>query len=54
MVGLSVSPGTYTVTGHSPLYGSDAYLCQADTPVTVVAEGHPPNFAHVSVYCQEK
>ena len=50
MVKLSIPRGTYTVTGHSPLYGSNKYLCQAEKPVTV----RPPSPAHVSVYCQER
>ncbi len=34
---VTVPPGKYTVTGHSPLYGSGAYLCRATGPVTVTS-----------------
>lgn len=30
---LSLRPGTYTMTGHSPLFGSNAYECRADRQV---------------------
>jgi hypothetical protein len=54
-VTLSVPPGTYTATGHSPLYFIDGNqgLCRAEQPVTVQPLRHPPNCARVSVYCQE-
>ena len=54
MVQLSVPYGTYTVTGHSPLYGSNRYLCTAGTPVSVKPLGDPPNPAKVSVHCRER
>ena len=36
---VSVPPGRYTVTGHSPRYGSGAYLCRAAGTATVT-NGH--------------
>jgi hypothetical protein len=45
---VTVPPGTYTVTGHSPLYGSGAYACQAAGPVTVTS-GHT---TQADVLCQ--
>jgi hypothetical protein len=45
---VTVPPGTYTVVGHSPLYGSGAYLCRAAGQVTVTS-GHT---AKADVLCQ--
>ena len=45
---VMVPPGRYTVTGHSPLYGSGAYLCQAAGAVTVTS-GHTTK---ADVLCQ--
>jgi hypothetical protein len=45
---VTVPPGKYSVVGHSPLYGSGAYLCQAAGPVTVTS-GHTTQAA---VLCQ--
>jgi hypothetical protein len=36
---VTVPPGRYTVVGHSPLYGSGAYVCRAPRVVTVTS-GH--------------
>jgi len=43
-----VSPGTYTVTGRSPLYESGAVLCRA-AGVATVASGHSTT---ADVLCQ--
>lgn len=43
-----VLPGVYTVTGHSPEYGSNRYLCQASAHVRVTTA------KSVNVYCQER
>ena len=43
-----VPAGRYTVTGHSPNYGSDAYPCQAEGAVTVT-RGHTTK---ADVLCQ--
>jgi hypothetical protein len=43
-----VPAGRYTVTGHSPNYGSDTYLCQAEGEVTVTS-GHT---TRADVLCQ--
>ena len=37
---VMVSPGTYTVTGHSPLYGSGAVLCRAAGAAAVTQRAH--------------
>jgi len=44
----AVPAGRYTVTGHSPLYGSGTYLCQAAGAVTVTS-GHTTK---ANVLCQ--
>ena len=36
---VTVPAGRYTITGHSPLYGSGTYLCRA-TEVATVTSGH--------------
>jgi hypothetical protein len=36
---VTVPAGRYTVTGHSPLYGSGTYLCRAAGLATVLS-GH--------------
>jgi hypothetical protein len=45
---MVVPAGTYTVTGHSPNYGSGAYLCQTVGEVTVTS-GHTTK---ADVLCQ--
>ena len=45
---VMVPAGSYTVTGHSPLYGSGAGLCQA-AGVARVTSGHD---ARADVLCQ--
>jgi len=45
---VTVPPGRYTVTGHSPQYGSGTYLCQAAGVVTVTI-GHTTK---ADVLCQ--
>jgi hypothetical protein len=45
---VMVPPGRYAVTGHSPLYGSGTYLCQA-TGIVTVTSGHT---AKADVLCQ--
>jgi hypothetical protein len=45
---VPVPAGRYTVTGHSPLYGSGTYVCQAATVATVTS-GHT---ATADVLCQ--
>jgi hypothetical protein len=45
---VTVPAGRYTVTGHSPRYGSGTYLCQAAGVVTVTS-GHT---AKADVLCQ--
>ena len=47
---LSLPPGRYRLTGHSPMYGDGAYLCQAPRPL-VVRAGAP---VHLDVLCQMK
>jgi hypothetical protein len=45
---LSLAPGHYELTGHSPQYGDGTYLCQSSKPL-VVQRAEP---AHLDVYCQ--
>jgi hypothetical protein len=45
---VTVPAGRYTVTGHSPLYGGGAYLCQA-AGVATVRRGHTTK---ADVFCQ--
>jgi hypothetical protein len=45
---VTVPAGRYTVVGHSPLYGSGKYLCQATRAVTVQS-GHS---SKAEVLCQ--
>ena len=45
---ITVPAGHYTVTGHSPLFGSGAYQCQAMGVVTVTS-GHT---TRADVLCQ--
>lgn len=45
---VTVPAGRYTITGHSPLYGSGTYLCQAAGAATV-ASGHTTK---ADVLCQ--
>ena len=45
---VTVPAGRYTITGHSPLYGSGTYLCQA-TGAAAVTSGHT---AKADVLCQ--
>jgi hypothetical protein len=45
---LSLPPGRYALTGHSPRYGDGAYLCRASRAL-VVRVGAP---AHLNVLCQ--
>jgi hypothetical protein len=45
---VMVPPGSYTVTGHSPLFGSGTYACQAAGIVTVTS-GHTTK---ADVLCQ--
>lgn len=45
---VTIPAGRYTVTGHSPLYGSGAYLCRAAGAV-IVTSGHT---ARADVLCQ--
>jgi hypothetical protein len=45
---LSLPPGRYRLTGHSPQYGDGNYLCQAPHPL-VVRAGRP---LHLDVLCQ--
>jgi hypothetical protein len=45
-----VPAGTYTVVGHSPLYGSGAYLCQAARVVKVISG----RTTKADVWCQMK
>jgi hypothetical protein len=45
---VTVPAGRYTVTGHSPLYGSGTYVCQA-TGVAIVTKGHSTT---ADVLCQ--
>ncbi len=45
---LALPPGHYVLTGHSPQYGDNAYLCQAGHAV-VVRPGRP---RQVDVLCQ--
>lgn len=47
---LSLPPGRYHLTGHSPRYGDGDYLCQARHSL-VVRKGAP---AHPDVLCQLK
>jgi len=45
---VTVPAGRYTITGHSPLYGSGTYLCQA-TGAAAVTSGHTTK---ADVLCQ--
>jgi hypothetical protein len=45
---VTVPAGRYTVTGHSPLYGSGTYLCRA-AGIATVTSGHSTN---ADVLCQ--
>lgn len=45
---LSLPPGRYRVTGHSPRYGDGRYVCRATRPL-VVRAGSP---VHLDVLCQ--
>ena len=45
---VTVPAGRYTITGHSPLFGSGTSLCQA-TGVATVTSGHT---ARADVLCQ--
>lgn len=45
---VMVPAGRYTIVGHSPLYGSGAYLCQA-TGIATVTSGHT---SKADVLCQ--
>jgi hypothetical protein len=45
---LSLPPGRYRLTGHSPRYGDGDYLCRAAHPL-VVRAGRP---LHLDVLCQ--
>jgi len=47
---VMVPAGSYTVVGHSPLYGSSTYLCQAAGAATVTS-GHTTK---ADVLCQMK
>jgi hypothetical protein len=47
---VTVPAGRYTVTGHSPLYGSGTYLCRA-AEVATVTSGHSTK---TDVLCQMK
>jgi hypothetical protein len=47
---LSLPPGRYQVTGHSPRYGDGRYLCRATRPL-VVGAGPP---VHLDVLCHMK
>ena len=45
---VTVPAGRYAITGHSPLYGSGSYLCQA-TGAATVTSGHTTK---ADVLCQ--
>jgi hypothetical protein len=45
---LSLPPGRYELTGHSPRYGDSDYLCRAAHPVVVGTHGP----LRVDVWCQ--
>lgn len=45
---VTIPAGRYTITGHSPLYGSGTYLCRA-TGVATVTSGHTTK---ADVLCQ--
>ena len=47
---VTVPAGRYTITGHSPLYGSGTYLCRA-TGIATVTSGHSTK---ADVLCQMK
>jgi len=47
---LSVAPGTYTLTGTSPLYNAGHVQCRAQQPVSVSAG----QAVTADIYCQEK
>jgi hypothetical protein len=47
---LEIPTGRYTVVGHSPLYGSGQYLCQATRAATVTSD----HTTKIEVLCQEK
>lgn len=47
---ISVSPGTYTMAGTSPLYNSGHAVCRAQQPATVSAG----EAVTVDIYCQER
>lgn len=47
---MNVPAGTYTITGHSPLYQSGALSCQAQGPVAVRSSTQ----TSADVYCQER
>jgi hypothetical protein len=47
---IGVPPGTYTMTGTSPLYNSGHTVCHAQQPTTVAAG----DAVTADVYCQEK
>lgn len=45
---LSLPPGHYVLTGHSPRFGDGAYACQATHPVVVGTQGPQ----RMDVFCQ--
>ncbi len=47
---MTVSPGTYTLTGRSPLYQGGSFDCQALAPVTVLSGAT----VTANVYCEER
>lgn len=47
---LELNPGTYVVTGRSPLYGGGAGVCRTDHPLVVKAGSDPL----VTVACDRK